>query len=125
MDRANAQRWLDAYVHAWLTYDPQEIGALFSDDAEYYYSPFSEVVRGREAIVTAWAAPDRRDAPGTYQAHYEPLAVDGQVVVANGRSRYFEADGTTPTRTFDNIYVIRFDDAGRCTEFKEWYMEVK
>ena len=47
------QRWLDAYVDAWRTYDPAAIGALFAQDATYAYHPYDEgeeVVRGREAI---------------------------------------------------------------------------
>ena len=48
------QRWLDAYVDAWRTYDPAAIGALFAEDAIYAYHPYDkgeEIVRGREAIV--------------------------------------------------------------------------
>jgi uncharacterized protein (TIGR02246 family) len=123
MDRSAVQRWLDAYVHAWLTYDPAEIGALFSEDAVYYYHPYGDPVRGRDAIVASWVEPDHRDAPGTYTGHYELIAVDGAVAVSNGRSRYFQADGTTLKREFDNLFVLRFDDAGRCSEFREWYME--
>jgi hypothetical protein len=28
-------------------------------------------------------------------------------------------------REFDNIFLIRFNDAGECTEFREWYMQKK
>ena len=35
MDEAAFQRWLDAYVEAWRTYDPAGIGELFGEDAEY------------------------------------------------------------------------------------------
>jgi len=31
--------WLDDYVAAWRSYDPEAIGALFSEDAEYRYHP--------------------------------------------------------------------------------------
>jgi hypothetical protein len=31
----DVQRWLDAYVDAWRTYDPAAIGALFAEDATY------------------------------------------------------------------------------------------
>jgi hypothetical protein len=123
MDRAAVQRWLDAYVHAWLTYDPDEIRALFAEHATYCYNPFDdEPVRGREAIVSAWTDPDSLDVPGTYNAHYEPVAVEGNVAVSHGRTRFYEVDGTTLRRQFDNIFVLRFDDAGRCTDFREWYM---
>jgi uncharacterized protein (TIGR02246 family) len=121
MDHAGVQRWLDNYVQAWLTYDPQQITDLFSEDAVYHYGPYQEPVKGREAIVANWL--ENRDKPGTYKAQYHPVAVEGNTAVANGRSTYFEADGKTFLREFDNIYVIHFDDNGRCKEFAEWYME--
>ena len=121
LDHATVATWLEAYSHAWQTYDATEIGALFSEDAVYYYHPFAEPVRGREAIVASWLG--QPDPPGTYASHYEPLVVEGNRAVANGRSRYFEADGVTLRTEFDNIFVLRFDDGARCTEYREWYLE--
>lgn len=112
--------WLDAYIHAWQSNDPQAIADLFAEDAAYFNSPYSEPIRGRDAIVASWL--DEPDAPGTFGAEYTPLAVDGDLAVAHGRSRYFEADGTTPRAEFDNIFVLRFDADGRCAEYREWYM---
>jgi hypothetical protein len=124
MDHASAQRWLDAYAHAWLTYDPEEIGALFTEDAVYHYDPFTEPLHGRDAIVASWLDEDARDPVGTYDGHYEPVLVAGDRVVANGRSRYFEADGTTLKAEFDNLFLLRFAADGRCAEYREWYMRL-
>lgn len=122
IDHASVAEWLKAYIQAWKTYDPQEISSLFAEDATYSYHPFDEEpLRGRDAIIASWL--ENKDAPGTYDAHYEPIAVDGNVAIANGRSTYFEADGKTQKYVFDNIFVMRFDDQGRCVEFKEWYMK--
>ena len=33
------------------------------------------------------------------------------------------ADFPVLQRQFDNIFVMKFDDEGRCTEFSEWYVE--
>ncbi|HLY31611.1 MAG TPA: nuclear transport factor 2 family protein [Ktedonobacterales bacterium] len=123
IDRASVQRWLDAYVQAWRTYDPAEISALFSEDAAYYYGPYDEPVRGRDTIAQSWVEEGRRDPPGTYDAHYAPLAIESDLAITNGRSRYFQADGTTLKTEFDNIFQLRFNDAGECVEFHEWYME--
>lgn len=123
LDRAKASAWLDAYVHAWKSYDAQEIGALFSENAVYVYHPYREPVRGREQIIAMWLDENNRDAPGTYDAHYEPVLIEGNRAVTNGRSLYFEADGKTLTREFDNVFFLTFDDAGRCAEYREWYME--
>lgn len=119
---ATVAAWLDAYSDAWRTYDPAAIGNLFSTDAIYLYSPWSEPLRGRDAIVASWL--EHPDAPpGSYAGSYEPIAVTGDVAVARGRSRYLEADGTTLRTEFANVFVLRFDADGRCSEFCEWYME--
>jgi hypothetical protein len=113
--------WLDAYVKAWESYSPAAIGALFTDDATYSYHPFDKPVRGREAIVASWLKDP--DPPGTYEGSYEPIAVDGDVAVVQGRSRYFrDSARTEPTKEWDNIFVIRFDEDGLCRSFSEWYV---
>jgi hypothetical protein len=121
LDRATVTEWLDAYVRAWKTYDQQAIADLFSEDATYAYTPFSEPIRGRTAIVASWL--EQPDTPGTYDGHYDPIMIEGNRAVTNGRSRYFEQDGSTLRAEWDNIFVLRFDGRGRCMEYKEWYME--
>ena len=122
MNRKSVQEWLDKYVEAWRTYEPSQIFDLFSEDALYFYSPWDEdcPLRGREAIVADWLK--EPDAPGSWQAHYEPVAVEGNVAVAQGRSRYFRPDGSIH-RQFANIFVLHFDEDGRCIRFTEWYMQ--
>jgi hypothetical protein len=122
MNRESLQVWLDKYVQAWRTYDQAQIGDLFSEDALYLYSPFDEQnpLRGREAIVADWLkAPDEA---GSWEAHYAPIAVEGDVGVAQGRTRYFNTDGSIE-REFDNIFVLQFNEEGRCTRFTEWFMQ--
>jgi hypothetical protein len=125
MTRDDVQAWLDGYVEAWRTYDPERIGALFTEDAEYRYHPWDEPVRGREAIVRSWVSPEGgasgRDAPGTYDARYQPYVVDGERAVAVGSSDYFAADGSIAQR-YRNVFLLRFDDDGRCASFTEWFM---
>ena len=128
MDHRAAQLWLDRYVGAWLSYDREEIAGLFSEDVSYRYHPYDEPVVGRDAVVASWLGdPDAdgassRDAPGTYDARYAPVAVDGDVVVAAGTSRYRDEPGGPVTKVFHNCFVMRFDDAGRCRELTEYYM---
>ena len=121
LDRATVTVWLDAYVRAWRTYDQQAIADLFSEDATYAYTPYSEPIRGRTAIVASWL--EQPGAPGTYDGHYELIMIEGNRAVTNGRSRYFEQDGSTLRAEWDNIFVLRFDGQGCCMEYKEWYME--
>ncbi|HEX6479192.1 MAG TPA: hypothetical protein VF043_10135 [Ktedonobacteraceae bacterium] len=84
-------------------------------------NPFSEPIYGRAAIVASWL--EEPDTPGTYDGHYEPIVIEGDRAVTNGRSLYFEQDGSTLKAEWNNIFVLRFDDEGRCTEYREWYMQ--
>jgi ketosteroid isomerase-like protein len=128
MTREDVQAWLDRYVAAWETYDPAAIGDLFSEDAEYRYHPADAPVVGRTAIVRAWVEPDPAtpastpDEPGTYAAHYEPYAVEGDRGVAVGWSRYWtDATRAVEESTYDNCFLLAFDAAGRCRSFTEFY----
>jgi ketosteroid isomerase-like protein len=124
IDRAAVQHWLDAYVQAWLTYDPAAIGALFTDDAEYRWHPWDtdeQVARGRDAIVAAWLA--EPDIAGAYQGQYRPLLVDGKDAVAAGITRYYvDASRQELDSEFHNLWVLRFTDDGHCSAFTEWFM---
>lgn len=119
MNRESVQVWLDKYVEAWRTYDAAKIGDLFSEEALYFHNPLEDdPVRGREAIVENWL--EERDAPDSWEAHYAPVAVEGNVGVAQGRTRYLLPDGAL-AQEFANIFVLHFDEAGRCSHFTEWY----
>ena len=121
MTHADVQAWLDRYLAAWRSYDRRQIEALFADDATYSYGPFRQPLTGRAAIVDSWLA--NRDEPGSWAADYRPIAVDGTVAVVHGRTRYFEADGTTVRDEYDNIFEIHFNGKGVATQFNEWYIQ--
>ncbi|HXG39554.1 MAG TPA: nuclear transport factor 2 family protein [Candidatus Limnocylindrales bacterium] len=129
MDRRAVAAWLERYVEAWRTYDPERIGELFAPDARYRYAPYDEdedVVRGRDAIVANWLAPGgdeaARDAPGTWEARYEPWAVEGDRAVVVGETHY-RATREAPARTYHNVFLLEFDAEGRCRLFTEYYMK--
>jgi ketosteroid isomerase-like protein len=117
MTHDDVRTWLDAYVDAWKTYDRAAIAALFTEDATYAYHPWDEgeaLVRGRDAIVADWL--EEQDPPGSWEAHYEPLMVEGDRAVATGTTRY--ASGNF----YWNLWLVRFGEDGRCAEYVEWFM---
>jgi ketosteroid isomerase-like protein len=128
MDRQAAQDWLDRYVAAWKSYDRAAIAALFSDDVAYRYHPYDEPIVGRDAVVASWLGEggadgaSTRDDADTYDAEYAPVAVDGDIVVATGTTRYRERPGGPVVRVYDNCFVMRFDGEGRCRELTEYYL---
>jgi ketosteroid isomerase-like protein len=122
-DQSAVQEWLDRYVAAWRANRREPIEELFTEDAVYRFRPYggdAHAVRGHEAIAKAWL--DEQDAPDSWQARYEPFAVEGDRAVAVGTSRYLASDAH-PERAFHNAFLLRFAPDGRCAEFTEYYME--
>ena len=131
MLREDVDRWLKNYVAAWKSYDRGQIEALFAEDISYRYHPEDDAIEGRAAVVESWlgegdhADASTRDEPGTYDAAYRAVAVDGQVAVATGMSSYRESPDGPVARVYDNCFVMQFDSEGRCREFTEWFIQRK
>ena len=129
VDRKTVDQWLQRYVEAWKTYDPEQIASLFAEDVEYRFHPYDEPVVGRAAVVAEWMGEgdaegaSTRDEPGTYEAAYTTLAIEGDRVIATGSTSYTSEPGGPVDRIYDNLFVMRFDDEGRCAGFTEGFMK--
>ena len=121
MTHDDVQHWLERYVAAWTTYDADAIGDLFSDEASYRYQPYSDPVIGRDAIVASWLKD--KDGPGSFEAHYDAWAVEDDLATGIGESRYLNPDGSFRT-LYHNVFLLRFDGHGTCTEFVEYFTEL-
>ncbi len=108
------EKWMSAYRRAWESNDHGEISDLFSDDAVYYNEPFTEPARGRAAVVANWL--ERADPAGSTTFEWKPVVETDDVAVIQGETGY-------PGQRYSNLWVIRLDDAGRATEFTEWWMD--
>jgi hypothetical protein len=111
----DVQRWLDAYLEAWRSYEPAQIRALFSEESEHRYRPYGDAIVGADAIVDDWLSD--RDEPGSWEAEYRPLAIAGSHAITTGETRYTNGD------VYSNLWELEFDNEGRCSKFVEWFMK--
>lgn len=98
---------------AWESNDPDDIAALFTEDARYYAGPGSEPWEGQEDIVAEWLR--HKDEPGTWTFRYEVFGVIEGVGLVRGWRTYTDGDD------YDDLWIVRLD-GDRCTEFTEWFM---
>ena len=117
MNLDDVDRWIAGYVRAWTSNDSGDIGALFTDDAQYRTEPYADPWVGRDEIVRQWL--ESKDEPGTWAFRSEPLALAGDVAFVRGWADYTDGE----PRRYHNLWVIRLADGGRASEFTEWFMK--
>jgi uncharacterized protein (TIGR02246 family) len=115
VNRDDVRRWVDRYERAWRSAGTAMVADLFSDDATYTVSPWAEPVRGLNAISELWEAErDGPDEPFTMRS--EVVTVEGDTAVVRAEVEY-DVGGSGPWR---DLWVLRFDEDGRCRAFEEW-----
>lgn len=113
MDHVAVRAWIDRYEQAWRTAGTHTLAQLFTDDVEYSPSPWADPVRGRTALGEFWEA--ERDGPAErFSMTVEIVAVEGATGVARVEVEYGSGD------RWRDLWVVRFDEDGRCAAFGEW-----
>jgi len=118
VDVKSFQLWLDAYGRAWEQGDAAAVVALFGPDTAYYETPFDPPMLGRDAIRDYWqagAADAQRDVVFAYT-----ILSAGDPAVAHWTARFTRVPSGVGVR-LDGVLVARFDGAGQCVEFREWW----
>jgi ketosteroid isomerase-like protein len=115
VDRASVRAWIDAYERAWRTAGVAGLAELFSADAVYSPGPFEEAVNGLAAIEEMWER-ERQGPDEAFKMKSELIAVEGDTAVARLEVHY----GEPRSQLYLDLWVMRFDEAGRCSAFEEW-----
>jgi hypothetical protein len=108
--------WMERYVNAWSSNDPEEIAALFTPDAVYDPQTADGELHGHDEIIDWWL--DIDDHPDNWDFDWIPLVETDEVAVITATTRYHN-----PAASYRNLFVIRFDDDDLCGDFTEWYIE--
>jgi hypothetical protein len=119
LDSTRFNDWLDTYGEAWIAGDPDAVVELFTPDARYHETPFTEPLIGREAIHGYWAA-GPRDAQEHVRFSHDIVAVVGGVGVARWRANFARV-GSGRRIELDGVLLAEFARDGRCTVFREWW----
>lgn len=121
MDRDTLSEWLAGYERAWRTADGPELeralATLFAPAATYRTAPFEAPFAGLPAIAAMWSA-SRQGADEEFTIAPETVAIDAdrRVGVLRVEVRY----GEPSHQLYRDLWIVAFDEAGRCVAFEEW-----
>src|SRR5262249_55508988 len=87
----------------------------FAPEATYLQSPYEEPIAGLDQIGRMWE--HEREGPGeVFTTTSEVVALEADTAVVRVEVHY----GDPVQQEYRNLWVIRFDGAGRCRSFEEW-----
>jgi ketosteroid isomerase-like protein len=124
MDRSGVESWIKGYRRAWKSDAPDDVAALFTEDATYRPFPWPRDGvgwQGRDTIVAKWIG--RGDSKIGWRFDHRILAVEGDTAVVEGWTVYDRGEGKPWDEEYANIFLIRFAPDGRAREFAEWWVE--
>jgi len=114
-DQNAVSAWIDGYRRAWESNDPDDIRAIFTDDATYRTEPYSDPWVGHDEIVDEWISAG--DDPGETSFEWTTVALTDTVAIVEATTVYRSGP------TYRNLWVIRLAPDGRANDFTEWWME--
>lgn len=111
-------KWLNQYGRYWEQKDVSNFITLFSENARYYWTPFSDGLTGREKIFEEVTRALSTQSEINFE--FNVLSFDGITGVAHWNA---EITRTITGRRFsiDGIIKAEFDTEGLCIEFREWW----
>jgi hypothetical protein len=111
----HVHKWLADYEHAWRAPGTGPATELFTESASYQLSPYESPIVGRDAIAEMWER-EREGPDEQFTMSSEVVAVEADTAVVRVEVKY----GSPSPREYRDLWVIRFDRAGRCCAFEEW-----
>ena len=118
MNETALRAWLDSYKEAWEARDPEAAAALFSEDVEYYESPFGPPAKGRAGVRDYWANATRGQADVAFS--YEVLAVSEARGMARWQATFTRLSSGASVH-LDGVFLLEFNHEGLCRELREWW----
>lgn len=115
MDHTAVLAWVDGYERAWRSPGTETLGDLFAADIAYQASPWADPLIGLPAVTEFWES--GRDGAD------EPFTMESEVVAADDRTAVVRVEVEYKRDTpglWRDLWILRFDDTGRCVWFEEW-----
>ena len=104
---------MNGYDKAWRSKDADDVRAIFTEDAEYWFRPNDpEPERGIDAIVAMWGD----DEPTEPDYDLSVLIENDELGIITGRVDY------PGHQSYANMWEVHFAPDGRARKFVEWFM---
>ena len=113
--REDVAAWVDRYEAAWRSPGTEALHDVFTEDASYQQGPYHQQLVGLHTIAAVWDR-EREGHDELFRLQTETVAVEGDTAVVLAEVHY----GDPALREYRDLWIIQFDETGRCVAFEEW-----
>lgn len=115
LSRQTVEEWAAAYRSAWEAGDSAAAAALFSDDASYRSNIYEAPHSGRVGVAEYWT--------GVTSVQSEVAVRMGKPLLDGDRAvvEFWTTMTIESPVTLAGCLLLRFDDAGRCVDLREYW----
>jgi hypothetical protein len=111
--RRAASRWAQTWERCWRTHEPEEIVALYAENAYFQSHPFRDPQAPREYIEPTLAE------EASAQCEFGEAIVDGDRATVEWRAETKLRDGSKEKLT--GVSLLRFDPSGLVVEQRDFW----
>lgn len=115
---AELSAWLDAYGDAWESRDSDKAASLFAKDSSYRVTPYEEAHIGPSGVREYWNSVTASQRNVAFES--QALSVNGDTGIAHW-SAEFDVEPGGEHIELDGIFVLEFDQQGKCRSLREWW----
>lgn len=111
--------WFSKLGKAWEGKDSQAIPPLFADKFEYYETPFEKPYTTKEGLLKLW-----EEVPVSQKDikfDFDIIAISNNIATAHWHTS-FTRTKQDKKAILDGIFLIRLNNKGLCTLFKQWWI---
>ena len=109
--------WFKKLGEAWCALDSEAAANLFSKDVKYYESVFENQCENWDAVLNLWKVIPDNQKDVSYE--FKILSISENLAVANWKVTRTLMPGNK-FQEIDGIFVIKLNEEGLCSYFKQW-----
>lgn len=107
-------KWIEKYVEAWRDNDAPKLAGLFSNQATYKETPWSNTIQGLSNIEKFWK--EVCSSQGDFETRSKIIAVKGATAEVHLNVMY---KSDKPSK-WQDVWVLTFNSEGLCDSYQGW-----
>jgi len=118
MTASDFKNWLKIYGQAWEDKDSKKFVALFTEKANYHWTPFESPKAGRDEIKEAFE--NATSTQSEIRFGYDVLSFENNKGICSWWCKFNRTTSGNLIK-LDGIFVCDFEKNNLCKLFREWW----